>query len=131
MKVMNLTINNKLLCTLALLIILPLIILLIIKLSPSNQDMHNINKICKDIETCNLALKDCLNENGLNLNETENTLSTKLIDLNSIKNNLYSLEIKDNKISTKDELLKTLKKIQKIKMFFQNIMITQQLILFL
>lgn len=108
MKIKNLNINNKLLYALGILIILSLIILLILSLSPSNKDMRNINKICKDIESCNLSLKNSLKDSGLDLSNAENTISTLLPELNSIKDNLYSLEVTSDNSSIKDTLLETL-----------------------
>ncbi|WP_143316992.1 hypothetical protein [Clostridium sp. HBUAS56017] len=108
MKIMNLKINNKLVYIFAFLIILTLLILLFINLSPGSRDMNNLNKICKDIEKHNSSLQGCLTDNGLDLNETEDILSSELINLKSINDELYALEVNDNKLSIKDELLKTL-----------------------
>ncbi|MDS0527204.1 hypothetical protein NNC19_16045 [Clostridium sp. SHJSY1] len=108
MKIKNLNINNKLLYALVILIILPLVILLILSLSPNNQDMRDINKICRDIENCNSSLKSSLKDSGLDLAEAESIISSALPQLNSIKDNLCSLEVTNEKNSIKDALLETL-----------------------
>lgn len=104
----KLNLNKKLIYLLGVLLIIPLIILLIINLTPANSNLRDLNKYGNEIATCNESLKDALDSTGINLNETENILSTKLITLNEIKDNIFSLDVVEGKLNSKSKLLETL-----------------------
>jgi len=104
----KLNLNRKLIYLLGVLLIIPLIILLIINLTPANSNLRALNKYGNEITTCNESLKDALDSTGINLNETEDILSTKLITLNEIKDNIVSLNVIEGKLNSKSKLLETL-----------------------
>ena len=104
----KLNLNRKLIYLLGVLLIIPLIILLIINLTPANSNLRDLNKYGNEIATCNESLKDALDSTGINLNETEDILSTKLITLTEIKDNIVSLNVVEGKLNSKSKLLETL-----------------------
>lgn len=104
----KLNLNRKLIYLLGVLIILPLIILLVINLTPTNSDLRDLNKYGNEITLCNASLKNAFDNNGVNLNEAEDILSTKLISLNQIKNNIFSLDVVEGTLNSKSKLLETL-----------------------
>jgi len=108
LKKIKLTLNKKLIYLLVVVIILPLIILLIINLTPANSDLRTLNKFSNEIKLCNMSLKDALDNGGINIKESEDILSTKLISLNDIKTNIFSLQVVDGKLKCKSKLLETL-----------------------
>lgn len=104
----KLNLNKKLIYILAVLLIMPLIILLIINLTPANSDLRDLNKYGNEIVTCNLSLNDAVDSNGINLNAAEDILSTQLITLTEIKGNIFSLDVVESKLNSKSKLLETL-----------------------
>jgi len=107
-KKIKLYLNKKPIYLLGVLLLIPLIILLIINLTPTSSNLRALNKYGNEIELCNMALKDSIDISGINLNEAENILSTKLITLNDIKTNIYSLDVVEGKLNSKSKLLETL-----------------------
>jgi hypothetical protein len=108
MNLEKINLNRKLIYLLGILLIIPLIILLIINLTPANSNLRDLNKYGNEITACNVSLKDALDSNGINLNDAVDILSTKLITLNEIKNNIFSLDVVDGKLNSKAKLLETL-----------------------
>lgn len=105
----KLKLNKKYIFFLSFLIIIPLFIFFIINLTkPSTKPNYNIDKLYPQIEKCNINLRDSVDSKGLNLNEAENILSTEIINLSNIKDNLISLQLGNNKQEIKDKLLETL-----------------------
>lgn len=104
----KLNLNKKLIYLLGVLLIIPLIILVIINLTPANRNLTDLNKYGDEISTCNLSLKDAFDDNGINLNSAEDILSTKLITLTEIKDNIFALEVVNEKLNSKSKLLETL-----------------------
>jgi hypothetical protein len=107
-KKIKLTLNKKLIFLLGVLIIIPLIILLMIYLTPSSRNLRILNTYSNEITLCNIALKDAIDQGGINLKSAEDILSTKLISLNDIKSNIFSQEVVDGELNTKSKLLETL-----------------------
>lgn len=105
----KLKLNRKYIFFLSFLIIIPLFIFFIINLTkPSTKPNNNIDKLYTQIEKCNINLRDSVDSKGLNLKEAENILSTEVINLSNIKDNLISLQLDNNKQEIKDKLLETL-----------------------
>lgn len=107
-KKIKLNFNKKLIYLLGVVLIVPLVILLIINLTPSKSNLRTLNKYGSEINLCNGALKDALFDSGINLKEAENILSTQLIALNEIKTNIFSLQVVDGQLNSKSKLLETL-----------------------
>lgn len=108
MNLEKLKINKKYIILLSFLIIIPLFILFIINLVRPYSKSNDIDKIYSQIEKCNVNLKDSIDSKGLNIDNAENILSTELVNLSKIKDNLSTLQLDDTTLEIKDKLLETL-----------------------
>lgn len=103
----NIKLNKKLIYMTICILILPLLILTFMNLLPSNKQFKSLKKYGKEIVNCNYALEDALKDNSIDLNRSEDILSTQLINLNNIRNNISSLQVTEKNASAKDKLLDT------------------------
>ena len=104
----NITSNKKLLTTIGIIILIPLFILLIINFTPSHRNIQELNKICKSIKSCNMSLKDAIDDKTIDSEIAEEKLSSEGIKLNNHKSELESLEVADKNNVLKEHLLETL-----------------------
>lgn len=108
MKLDKLNINKKYIIAIICIILLPIVILCVIKLTPSNRNISQLNNIGKKIESCNEKLKDCLDDNGINSDTTKETLTNELIELSNIQSTLDSTNVLDQNKELKTKLSETL-----------------------
>ena len=108
MKLDELNINKKYIITIICIILLPIVILCVVKLTPSNRNISKLNNIGKKIESCNEKLKDCLDDNGINSDTTKETLTNELIELSNIQSTLDSTNVLDQNKELKTKLSETL-----------------------
>ncbi|MDU3410179.1 hypothetical protein [Clostridium sp.] len=108
MKLDELNINKKYIIAIICIILLPIVILCVVKLTPSNRNISKLNNIGKKIESCNEKLKDCLDDNGINSDTTKETLTNELIELSNIQSTLDSTNVLDQNKELKTKLSETL-----------------------
>lgn len=108
MKLDELNINKKYIITIICIILLPIAILFVVNLTPSNRNISKLNNIGKKIESCNEKLKDCLDDNGINSDTTKETLTNELIELSNIQSTLDSTNVLDQNKELKTKLSETL-----------------------
>ena len=108
MQLDKLNINKKYIITIICIILLPIVILCVVKLTPSNRNISKLNNIGKKIESCNKKLKDCLDDNGINSDTTKETLTNELIELSNIQSTLDSTNVLDKNKELKTKLSETL-----------------------
>ncbi|MDU4938290.1 MAG: hypothetical protein E6X34_07515 [Clostridium sp.] len=108
MKLDELNINKKYIIAIICIILLPIAILFVVKLTPNNRNISKLNNIGKKIESCNEKLKDCLDDNGINSDTTKETLTNELIELSNIQSTLDSTNVLDQNKELKTKLSETL-----------------------
>ena len=108
MKLDELNINKKYIIAIICIILLPIVILCVVNLTPSNRNISKLNNIGKKIESCNEKLKDCLDNNGINSDTTKETLTNELIELSNIQSTLNSTNVLDQNKELKTKLSETL-----------------------
>ncbi|MEO2506778.1 hypothetical protein ABHA01_03200 [Clostridium paraputrificum] len=108
MKLDELNINKKYIIAIICIILLPIAILFVVNLTPSNRNISKLNNIGKKIESCNEKLKDCLDDNGINSDTTKETLTNELIELSNIQSTLDSTNVLDQNKELKTKLSETL-----------------------
>ena len=108
MKLDELNINKKYIIAIICIILLPIAILFVVNLTPSNRNISKLNNIVKKIESCNEKLKDCLDDNGINSDTTKETLTNELIELSNIQSTLDSTNVLDQNKELKTKLSETL-----------------------
>lgn len=109
MKLNELNITKKHIIAIICIILLPIIILCIIKLTPSNRNISKLNNIGNKIEACNKKLKDCLDDNSINSDITKEILTNQLIELSNIQETLDYTEVLSKNEELKSKLSETLK----------------------
>lgn len=88
----------------------------ILKSSPNNKDIKNLNNICSSIEASNYNLKEAIKDDTIDISTANNILCDNLINLNNSLNYLDKLSLEStNNDSLKIELTNTLK--SNIKLF--------------
>lgn len=108
MKLENLKLEKKFVFAIISIIVLPILILGIIKLTPSHRNISKMNKIISKIEECNKSLKNCLDGDSINSENTKDILTNNTLILSDIKNELDSLKVVNKNESLKFKLSETL-----------------------
>lgn len=103
MNINEIKTNKKLIIGLAIIIILPLLILLCIKLTPTNRNLSKLNDLADKIEDCNLSLRKAISDQTIDTEEAEGALSSGLITLNLIKDDLSNIILSESKQKVKDK----------------------------
>ena len=98
MKLDKLNINKKYIIAIICIILLPIVILCVIKLTPSNRNISQLNNIGKKIESCNKKLKDSLDDSEYVLDEGMDMLHSL-----SFMNKILSYPLKSNSIKEGQE----------------------------
>lgn len=105
LNIKNLNLNKKLLVCLCIIITLPLLILFIIKMTPSSRDISKLNKINKQLQECNSNLINSIDDQTINLETAESILNSGLLKLNELSIATDSLEV----VEKNEDLKKTFK----------------------
>ncbi|MGG7178910.1 hypothetical protein ACQPU1_15060 [Clostridium paraputrificum] len=108
MKIEDLKLNKKLLIALSLIVILPLLILVIIKLTPSHRDIAKMNKLSKEIKECNLTLNKAINDQSIDSEKSEALLSSGIVKLKELDDELFATTVVQKNQAIKEKLYETL-----------------------
>lgn len=108
MDLKNINLNKKYLIAIICIILLPILILGFINLTPSRRNISKLNKIGNRIEACNKKLKRCYDNDEINSDITTETLTTQLLELSEVKNELESIDVTDKNSEIKSKLSETL-----------------------
>lgn len=99
--------NKKLSTILCVAILLPIVLLIFTSFSPTNRNLKKLNTLANEINLANDNLKLAINDNSINPEISKQVLSSNLIELERIKNELSTLDL-TSLDTTQKAILKTL-----------------------
>lgn len=101
--------TKKVLFSIALIIIsIPLILLIITKMTPSSRNIREINKLAKEVSSINATLENSNDSDNVNSETAKNDLSIAIVNLNKVKVSLDALEVSETVTETKIKFNETL-----------------------
>lgn len=99
--------KKLLICTLIILLI-PIILLIITKITPSNRTLTKLNSIASDIEKTNISLGKTTLSKDFNTEVIKTELSSSIVTFKNLKDTLISIEVTEKNINGKDKLIELL-----------------------
>lgn len=102
------TINKKLVYLIIALALIPLLLLVVSKFTPKNRTISKLNSFSNEINICNDTLKDAINDKSINTSNAIDILSSGILTLDSIKDNINSTEFNESYADLKASFKKTL-----------------------
>lgn len=102
------SINKKLIYLVAILILIPLLLLIGFKFTPKNRAISKLNNFINEINLCNETLKNAINDQSIETNDAVEILTSGILKLDSIKDNVDSTEMHDNIVDLKSSFKRTL-----------------------
>ncbi|WP_024615651.1 hypothetical protein [Clostridium sp. Ade.TY] len=100
--------KKKLVIIFLIIMLTPLILLIITKMTPSSRSIGKLNKFSKEISSINDTFKKSVQESGINTDSAKSSLSLAIVNLNNIKIPLETIDVPNEVNLAKEQLLTTL-----------------------
>lgn len=85
--------NKKLVLIFTIILVLPVVLLIFTTFSPTNRNLKKLNSLAKEIEISNSNLNAAINENSINPEISKEVLTSNLVELERIKNEISTLDL--------------------------------------
>lgn len=103
-----LKINKNILLITILLILVPCFYVLITQVIPNDKEFSELNTLCVQVQLCNSNLEDAISGETIDFEKAESILATNVLTLQSIKNHLSTITLRDSHEESKEKLIETI-----------------------